>query len=135
MRATGFLILGDDGGLLTSAGSLFVTERGGAWRQQPAITKANLRSVAFGVGRFVAVGRGQVFRSSDANRWVESKIATNALNAVTFANGTFLAVGDYGTIFRSPDGQAWSSSGAGTTQNVQCVTFGGGRYLVGGALE
>jgi hypothetical protein len=37
--------------------------------------------------------------------------SVNHLNGVTYASGTFVAVGDGGTLLTSPDGAAWTQRG------------------------
>ena len=55
---------------------------------------------------------------------------TNAsLNAVTFGNGLFVAVGDNGTILTSPDGDVWTARSSGTTDQLPAIAFGNGRFV------
>ncbi|MEY2410479.1 MAG: hypothetical protein QOF48_3149 [Verrucomicrobiota bacterium] len=54
------------------------------------------------------------------------------LNAVTYGNGKFLAVGDGGTLLTSSNGNDWTLSPLLVTQNLNTVAFAAGRFLIGG---
>jgi hypothetical protein len=58
---------------------------------------------------------------------------TNTLYGATFANGTFVAVGNPGTILTSSDGVSWSSQNSGTTNALLGITFGVGTWVATGA--
>jgi hypothetical protein len=47
--------------------------------------------------------------------------STNTLNKIIFANSTFVAVGNAGTILTSSDGATWTSVASGTTKNLRAV--------------
>jgi len=67
--------------------------------------------------------------------WTErTSGTTNALNGVTYGNGTFVAVGEVGTILTSTDGVTWDTKTSGTTQGLEGVTYGNGTFIaVGGS--
>ena len=57
---------------------------------------------------------------------------TNALNAVTYGNGLFVAVGSSGgdgEILTSPDGVVWTRQVAGTNNSLFSVAYGNGRFV------
>ena len=54
---------------------------------------------------------------------------TSSLNAVTFGNGLFVAVGDNGTILTSADGDVWTGRSSGTTDRLPAIAFGNGRFV------
>ena len=64
---------------------------------------SSLMGVAYGNGRFVAVGRrGTILTSSDGVSWTERSSGTSQdLHGVTYGNGLFVAVGSGGTILTS----------------------------------
>ncbi len=65
-----------------------------------------------------------------------STITNNTnFNDVIYAGGTFVAVGNRGTIETSTDGSTWSPCVSGTTQDLETVTYINGTFLVGGANE
>jgi len=71
----------------------------------------------------VASARGQ-------SQWVvKSGTPNTSLNAVIFANGLFVAVGDNGTILTSPDGDVWTTRPSGTTDRLLAIAFGNGRFV------
>jgi hypothetical protein len=55
------------------------------------------------------------------------------LNAITYGNGTFVAVGDLGKILTSVDGTVWAPHPAATDSSLLGVAFGQGRFIAVGA--
>ncbi|HYD95574.1 MAG TPA: hypothetical protein VEC01_09645 [Noviherbaspirillum sp.] len=94
-----------------------------------------LTGVAFGGGRFVAVGfdasgKGRVVTSTDGFNWSELAAQVPHLNAVTYANGMFVAVGA-NVILSSADGLRWTTRS--TMPNwFERVTWGGGQFVAAG---
>lgn len=95
----------------------------------------------FGIGRFVLAGStatingatvGSVIVSTDglALRRVNIAGLTQNLNDVT-SNGTnqYVAVGNGGVIYTSPDAETWTAQTSGTATNLTGVHFFGGRYV------
>lgn len=56
----------------------------------------------------------------------------NVLNAVTYANCTFVAVGEGGTILTSPDGATWTVRSSGTSHSLGGVTYGNKTFVAVG---
>ena len=57
----------------------------------------------------------------------------NTLNGIVYGNGTFVAVGDYGTTLTSPDGVSWTVRTSGTSNLLYGVAYGNGTFVaVGG---
>ena len=54
------------------------------------------------------------------------------LSGVTYGNGTFVAVGERGSIFTSPDGVSWTRRTSGTNQSLYGVTYGNGTFVAVG---
>lgn len=84
-----------------------------------------------GVDAFV----GCVFTSPTANAGTWSRrIFTGApLRGIVFGNGVHVAVGDNGTIRRSTDGGvSWTGVPSGTTNRLNSVSYGGGRFVAVG---
>jgi hypothetical protein len=84
---------------------------------------------------WVAVGDGVSVYSNDGNYWVQGSLAsgTSALRSLTHAGGTFVAVGDGGTIVSSTDGITWTpqTSNSPNNNNLNGVTHGGNYVAVG----
>jgi hypothetical protein len=71
--------------------------------------------------------------SSSANKWMKNTgISANDLNDVAYGNGTYVAVGNDGTIETSSDGLRWVSVSAYTIGNLYSVVFNGKIFLVTG---
>jgi hypothetical protein len=56
-----------------------------------------------------------------------------SLNAVTYGNGLFVAVGNGGTILTSPDGVNWTRRTSGTSDWLSGVTYGNGTFVAVGS--
>jgi len=81
---------------------------GTAWNPEPGQW---LGGVAFGGGRFVAVGGGQaLFTTPDGSNWTAGDYRGEAsdFHAVAYVNGSFLAAGSQGVTAWSVDGRQWT---------------------------
>jgi hypothetical protein len=57
-------------------------------------------------------------------------IAANfKLNSVAYGNGLFVAVGQLGNVWSSPDGINWTQQISGTTTTLTSVCFGDGKFV------
>jgi len=56
------------------------------------------------------------------------------LDDITYGNGTFVAVGDWGTILTSPDGVKWTKRTSGTKSDLHGVTYGNGIFVAVGGV-
>ena len=93
-------------------------------------------SVAFGNGRFVAVGdAGTIVYSSDGKSWQPAigDASFGFLDGVGYGNGRFVAVGGDGTIVYSDDGISWQRvTDSGTSKYLVAVGYGNGRFVAVG---
>jgi len=80
----------------------------------------NLISIAYGKGRFVAVGgggwtretqAGHILLSKDGRTWTEVQKAPNRISPVVFGGGRFVAGGSDRVLLRSLDGETWTGGG------------------------
>ena len=94
-------------------------------------TNANYYDVAYnGANLYVAVGygasSGRYTTSTDGVTWT-SAAALSAVNAspraMMYFGGTYVVVGDAGTIFTSTNGTTWTQQTSGTTQNLYAVLY------------
>ncbi|SMP66566.1 S-layer homology domain-containing protein [Anoxynatronum buryatiense] len=71
------------------------------------------------------------------NWWsVRSPLAEgDLLRSTCYGNGTFVAVGDNGTILTSPDGVTRTTRNSGTTNDLWGVTYGNGTFVAVGKSE
>ena len=66
----------------------------------------------------------------DVAVWTERTSGTsNAINAVAYGSGLWVAVGDSGTILTSPDGVTWTARVSGTTNPLRDVIFAQGKFV------
>jgi hypothetical protein len=132
-----------------SAGNqvIYTSPDANTWTQRPTNLPSTmpLQGVAWGAGKFVAVGfGGNILTSSDGTIWTPVLNPPNGPNlySVAFATPlgvpTFIAVGAGGTIKTSPDGQSWTTQTSGTFADLRGVDWGGGKWLAvgtGGAIR
>jgi len=97
---------------------------------------ANLKSVVYGNGRYIAVGdNGKIIISDDLLAWHEiSSGVTSNLNKIAWNGSVYVVVGDLGTILCSQDGASWSkiSASAVTRENLYSVAWLGSRFTAVG---
>jgi len=100
-------------------------------------TTANLQDVAFGRGRFVAVGNdGQIAWSIDGRVWTAAENTgglTGQIWAVAYGNGYFVAGGAGGRIAWSTDGSNWVAAESPLTTQIWGLGWGGDKWVAVGA--
>ncbi len=139
---------------ITCVALLVATVSGAALAQPRPVetgTKKDLHAVAYGGGRFVAVGDGgTVLASGDGVRWLPVAAAAEEvrllasqgsadppdLAAVIHAGGRFVAVGEGGIVLVSPDGKTWRGSRAlpDYPGSLRTVAYGAGIFVAGGTV-
>lgn len=106
-----------------------------AWEKVSVPTGSlHLRGIAYGHGRFVAVGDGGTILVSDDNggSWRRSTVGrTDNLMGVDFLNGRFVISGA-GTLLHSFDGVGWTVWSAPGGRTYFRTAFGAGRYVAVG---
>ena len=88
---------------------------------------AYLNCVAYGYGKWIAVGLGgEILFSLDGKQWDTAAPAdTTDLNKVYYCMGKFIAIGNGGKILTSLDGMSWQDKSApGVTADLLGVTCG-----------
>jgi hypothetical protein len=94
--------------------------------------------ITYGDGIFVAVdGYGWSYgicTSIDGVTWAKNYFSSyNNLNGVSYGNGIFVTVGDFGAVFTSPDGIDWTERNSGTSDDFDGIGYGNGTFVaVGG---
>jgi hypothetical protein len=102
------------------------------------------RGLAYGGGRFVAVGSKYIqetasfatgFASSqDGDTWSSlSSTRSEGLNAIAYGNGRFVAVGESGVVWSSPDGVKWSLFQTSSRKSLNAIVFNGSAFLAVGS--
>lgn len=86
-----------------------------------AFSLKDVRSIAYGLNRFVAVGLGgKGAYSTDGVTWhlfEDMKLEGCQTASVSYGDGTFIAIGSNGKVSRSTDGVTWSSIENTSIQN------------------
>jgi hypothetical protein len=128
----GFVAVGDNGALVTSQDGL-------TWTLPPQVTSDWLKGVAFGNGRYVAVGGfsssgpSATLVSTNGISWRRtSNHAVSDFAAVEFANGIFVAVGSGGNVFTSEDGETWIDRRPPDSQRLYGIAHGNGVFVTVG---
>lgn len=113
----------------TALGSIQVSPDGAAWQSASLANPPRLNAVAYGAGRFVAVGEGgAVLHSTDGLSWsLAPAITPRELLAIHFAADRFVAVGRQGAIITSRDGLVWENRSFSTV-DLWGVTYFRGNW-------
>lgn len=123
-----FVVVGAEGTIAHSTD-------GNGWDQANSIgSSAWLADVAWGGGRFVAVGGYRALYSTDGDRWNRSQsIHLDGVESVAWGNDRFVAVGGGGTIAYSLDGDRWQWAGdTAARADLHGIAWGAGRYVAVG---
>jgi len=127
-------------GLKNQTGVILTSPNARDWTEQtqtgaPEFAQ-RLYAIAWGAGRFVAVGNGgTVITSTNGLFWTRLANLTRptgaALNlrGVRFVNGRFLALGNF-YAFQSADGLTWNRLDRVFTDTLQDTAYGDGTYVV-----
>ena len=124
------------GGSYVGAPNAIVTlKRRKVWTFSDSGTRDTLFGVAFGAGRFVAVGdHGAILTSKDGICWRKRNSGTSdtLFASVAFGDNIFVAVGDTGTIVTSHDGVKWQAHLSGTCSYLNKVSYDAGAFWATG---
>jgi dienelactone hydrolase len=114
---------------------ILTSTNGANWTRVSAGTAVDLVGVAFGGGRFVAVGYGgTIVSSTDGTNWtVQPSRTAEYLSDIIFGGSQFVAVGSGGMILTSPDGSTWTTRDSGTGVHLFGIAFENGIYAVAGS--
>lgn len=136
-----FIAVGGRGTSFGGGGLILTSPNGHSWTNRDAAGVENeILSVAYGDGRFVATGFGDVVLTSlDGIQWVAYRLGfdeLNRLSGVAYGNGKFVAVGIgndvKGKVFVSSNGLTWTSVDAGQSVWLVDVGFHNGTFVVVG---
>ena len=65
---------------------------------------------------------------------ISNKFATQDFHGVAYHDGTFVAVGNQGSIYRSTDGETWSGvTTTSITTNLKGIAYGSDKWIAVGA--
>jgi len=134
-----FVVVGDSGTIQNSSdGTNWITHKLG--------NNFFFHAVAYGNGKYVAVGgeqvisagqlsswKGVVFASADADQWNRiSEPMAYVLFGICFGDGEFVAVGAEGIGLKSKDGYQWKTIGSGGDDYLYGAAYGDGKLVVVG---
>ena len=127
-----FVAVGDYGALLTSPDGTTWTERA------VSASYERLCAVSYGNDTFVAVGYtgyygSVILTSPDGMTWTQrTSPVRNSLNAVAYAKGSFMAVGEVGTIATSLDGITWTEGIRSIYDSLNALSYGNKTFVAVG---
>jgi hypothetical protein len=104
---------------------------GSTWTVRALPSSSTWTSVAYGNGRFVAVGYHSVAATSpDGINWTATSLPGDRYwSSVTYGNGTFVAVSFGNIAATSTDGVTWVERGLSDIHNWYSVTYGNGVFV------
>ena len=102
------------------------------WRN-PVPEPVLLFSVAYGDGRFLAVGySGTILSSTNGVDWTREESGTrNHLTGIAYGNNMFVALGQ-GVILTSGDGVRWVTHDTDGLPRLYSLTFANGLFVASG---
>ena len=126
--------------LCFSFSSIVFSHDGDQWYEETdSATLEWLGSVAWGNGRFVAVGwSGTIVHSQDGDHWEEARDGAwrgrTLLQDVTWDGARFVAIGLAGTTLYSDDGNHWVRSTERAALDIlSAISWGVGRFVAVGS--
>ncbi len=97
------------------------------WENHYPLPGKQLFDVAYGAGKYIAVGSASIIRTStDGVEWTTQPTNLSeygALSSIIYVNGSFIAVGTGGIIVTSVDGVSWTQQNSGTTRNINGIAI------------
>jgi hypothetical protein len=134
--ASKFVVVGIEVQGLTFKNGLILASIDGITFTAVARPPQNVGAVAYGNGRFVAVGGGAILTSTNGNDWVtqSSGWTIGTPEAICYANGTFVAVTDSpgALALSSFDGITWDERHLIPNNGLHGITFGAGAFVTVG---
>ncbi|EEF59139.1 WD40/YVTN/BNR-like repeat-containing protein [Pedosphaera parvula] len=125
-------------------GSIYSSTNGIDWQNTQLGPIWNFNGVAYGNGKFVAVGdcsliaggvtSSNVYTSPDGITWTAQHSvliasAANNIYAITFGGGSFKAVGQGSYLYTSADGVSWSRSSV-SSSDLTKIVYGNGLTII-----
>jgi hypothetical protein len=95
--------------------------------------ESKINGIAYGDGKFVAVGEKKIVYSSDGITWtaVNNKTINCNFEDIAYGNGKFIAVGYYGggKIMYSSDGVNWTDVKTSIFKSIGSIVYGNGMFV------
>ncbi|HYF96312.1 MAG TPA: S-layer homology domain-containing protein [Symbiobacteriaceae bacterium] len=106
-------------------GQVWTSHDGESWTAS-GTALASVTGLAYGNGRFVAVGSGWAV-SEDGDKWKVFS-GTRELSDLAYGDDIFVSVSESGKLFTSKDGLEWEER-ADAGEELTSVAFGNGRFV------
>ncbi len=119
-------------------GTIFLSWDGVTWSNVGDPPDIDRPKLAYGAGVFVAAGRrdsvpaaAQITWSLDGRRWNQAVFPNGVpyVRSVAFGGGTFVAVGDDGTVLTSADGKSWSVTTLASAPDFRHLAWSGSSWV------
>ena len=116
-----------------SSDKLLVSVDGINWAEidKPGVSYMGVSGLKFLNGKFMLAVFKNIFYSLDGENWTQAALtASQTIQAITYGNGKYVAVGLSGTSYYSTDGINWTAgSGLNTSYNYRKVEYGNGVFV------
>jgi len=127
---TTYTVFGNDGISKDYVVTLTPINFASTWTDHAPLPIGGGNAVAYGNGRFVAVGYGGVATSSDGHTWTGGTIDSQTWSGVAFGGIQFVTIGSGSSeVESSYDGLSWVPHVLPSTQSWSSVAYGGGRFV------
>jgi hypothetical protein len=117
-------------------GEVFQSWDGISWQEFPSLPDFENPRLAFGGGRFVAVGKqknhqkARIAFSHDGRLWEIAKIPESLPSlTVAYGGGKFVALGDLGSVLWSFDGVNWNAASVAGNPEFRTVAWNGTSWM------
>jgi len=130
----GFVVVGQNGGTAFSPDGI-------NWTLPPPDPQTAAYAIAFGAGRYVAVGNERIAWTVDGTNWTRVNMGgLGTLHDVCYGPEGFVAVGFPNSnqpwmespVWTSPDGVNWVRRHLRTARDFGSVAYGNGAYVISG---
>lgn len=102
------------------------------WTPYELTSEKSIYDIAYGNGKFVIVGNGVVFVSTDAITWqsVPISIGYGSIDNIVYGNGKFVAIVDMATVIYSEDGITWTQATLPYNYIVRYTAYGNNIFVI-----
>ncbi len=101
------------------------SEDGWGWINRPDPDDGvDYQAIAYGDGRFVAVGTDRLATSTDGQSWTTTPLAGSKLSSIAYGDGRFIATGEQGRVVITSDGSTVEYDGTGPSLHDLCYFQG-----------
>jgi hypothetical protein len=121
-----------------SGNATLTSPDGRRWTRVDVNSSDAAYGIAWGHGRFAAVGAASALTSRNGRSWNAASLeAARAADfayftGVAWGHGQFVAVGFGGAVQTSPDGSAWTPQASGTSSTLNRVAWAHDRFVAAG---